>query len=262
MKITFASTPTCGLPFTKSKRWQSFLLAAVLAITSFAATGQEDVIRKKLAERIPQLGKIEEIKKSPIVGLFEIRVGASDIYYTDAAGNYLIDGQLVDTKTGKNLTEERVNKLTAIDFKDLPLGDAIVIKRGTGARKIAVFTDPNCGYCKRFEADLLKVNNITVYNFLYPVLGADSLEKSKNVWCAADKAKTWQDWMLNEIPPKAAPVAKPGVCNVDAISRIVEFGKKNRITGTPMVLLADGTRIPGAINSAQLEKRLAEIKVN
>jgi thiol:disulfide interchange protein DsbC len=238
------------------------LLAIGLQAISHMAFAQEDAIRKNLAERIPKLPKIEEVTRSPMQGLYEVRVNGSDIYYTDAGGNYLIDGQLIDAKSGKNLTEERVNKLTAIDFKDLPIKDAFVMKRGTGARKIAVFEDPNCGYCKRFEADLQKINNVTIYMFLYPILGADSTEKSKNIWCAADKVKAWQDWMLKDITPSAASAAKPGVCSTDAIARNVEFGKKNRITGTPMVLLTDGTRIPGAISSAQLEKMMTDVKTN
>ena len=238
----------------------SFAIIGLQVLSSMASTSamaQEDVIRKNLAERIPKLPKIDEIVKAPIAGLYEVRVGGTDIYYTDAGGNYLIDGQLIDAKSGKNLTEERVNKLTAIDFKDLPLKDAIVIKRGTGARKIAIFEDPNCGYCKRFEADMQKVNHATVYLFLYPVLGADSTEKSKAIWCSPDKGKVWMDWMLNEVPIK--PTSK---CNTDAITRNVALGQKHRITGTPTILLADGTRIPGAISSAQLEKMLADVKVN
>ena len=236
----------------------SKILLSVFVVLAVASSyAQEDVIRKNLAERIPKLPKIDEVSKSPMAGLYEIRVGGTDIYYTDSTGSYLIDGQLIDAKSGKNLTEERVNKLTAIDFKDLPLKDAIVIKRGTGARKIAIFEDPNCGYCKRFEADMQKVNHATVYLFLYPILGADSLEKSKAIWCSADKAKAWQDWMLNEVPLRGN-----SKCNTDAVARNVEFGKRNRITGTPTILLADGTRIPGAIGSAQLEKMLAEVKVN
>ena len=234
------------------------ILLSALAVLAFASSyAQEDVIRKNLAERIPKLPKIDEVSKSPMAGLYEIRVGGSDIYYTDATGSYLIDGQLIDTKSGKNLTEERLNKLTAIDFKDLPLKDAIVIKRGTGARKLAIFEDPNCGYCKRFEADMQKVNHITVYLFLYPILGADSTEKSKAIWCSADKGKAWLDYMLNEVPPRGS-----SKCNTDAITRNLEFGKKNRITGTPTMLLADGMRIPGAVGSAQLEKLLAEVKSN
>lgn len=236
----------------------SKIILSVLVVLAFANSyAQEDVIRKNLAERIPKLPKIDEVSKSPMAGLYEIRVGGTDIYYTDSSGSYLIDGQLIDAKSGKNLTEERMNKLSAIDFKDLPLKDAFVIKRGTGARKIAIFEDPNCGYCKRFEADMQKINHATVYLFLYPILGADSTEKSKAIWCSADKGKAWQDWMLNEVPLRGT-----SKCNTDALARNVEFGKKHRITGTPTILLADGTRIPGAISSAQLEKMLADVKTN
>jgi thiol:disulfide interchange protein DsbC len=134
-------------------------------------------------------------------GLFEVRIG-NDILYTDAEGNYLIQGTLIDTRSRKNLTEERIDKLTAINFKDLQLKDAFTIVRGNGKRKLAVFEDPNCGYCKRFEADLQKIDNVTVYTFLIPILGADSAEKSKQIWCSADKAKTWDDWMLRHVAPK------------------------------------------------------------
>jgi thiol:disulfide interchange protein DsbC len=234
------------------------IILSVLVVLAFASSyAQEDVIRKNLAERIPKLPKIDEVSKSPMAGLYEIRVGGTDIYYTDSSGSYLIDGQLIDAKSGKNLTEERMNKLSAIDFKDLPLKDAFVIKRGTGARKIAIFEDPNCSYCKRFEADMQKINHATVYLFLYPILGADSTEKSKAIWCSADKGKAWQDWMLNEVPLRGT-----SKCNTDALARNVEFGKKHRITGTPTILLADGTRIPGAISSSQLEKMLADVKSN
>ena len=239
------------------KTFFTILLFVLSASTAMVSHAQEEVIRKNLAERIPKLPKIDEVSKSPMTGLYEVRVGGADIYYTDATGSYLIDGQLIDAKSGKNLTEERISKLTAISFKDLPLKDAIVLKRGTGARKIAIFEDPNCGYCKRFEADMQKVNHATVYLFLYPILGADSTEKSKAIWCSADKGKAWQDWMLNDVPARGATK-----CNTDAIARNVEFGKKNRITGTPTILLADGTRIPGAISSSQLEKMLGDVKAN
>ena len=128
--------------------------------------------------------------------------------YTDEQGNYLIEGQLIDTKTRVNLTEERIAKLTAIDFKTLPLKDAIVWKQGTGERKLVVFADPNCGYCKKFERDLQAVKDVTVYTFLYPILGADSSEKSKQIWCAKDNTKAWRDWMLKGAPVSEQPALR------------------------------------------------------
>ena len=187
-------------------------------------------------------------------GLYEIRVNGSEIYYTDGEGNFLLQGSLIDTRQRRNLTEERVDKLNAISFDALPLKDAFTIVRGTGKRKLAVFEDPNCGYCKRFERDLQKVDNVTIHMFLYPILSADSNEKSKNIWCAKDRVKAWQDWMVRD---KAAATAS---CDISAIERNVEIGRKHKITGTPTLIFADGTRVPGAITAAQVEKYLTDAK--
>ena len=229
------------------------LLACALALASTAGA-QEATLRKNLTERLPQLQKIEEVSKTPIPGLFEVRVNGTDIFYTDAEGNYLIQGSLIDTKQRRNLTEERVDKLTAISFDALPFKDAFTIVRGNGKRKLAVFEDPNCGYCKRFERDLQKVDNVTIYMFLYPILSADSSEKSKHIWCAKDRAKAWQDWMVRDKPAAVAS------CDSAAIDRNVEIGHKHKINGTPTLIFSNGTRVPGAIASAEVEKYLADSK--
>ena len=229
------------------------LIAATLVV-SLTAVAQEAAIRKNLAERLPQLEKIDEVSKSPMSGLYEIRVNGSEIFYTDAEGNFLIQGNLIDTKQRRNLTEERVDKLLAINFDSLPLKDAFTIVRGNGKRKMAAFADPNCGYCKKFERDLVKVDNVTIHMFLYPILGPDSIEKSKNVWCAKDKAKSWNDWMLRDQLPAT------GSCDTAAVARNVELGRKFKITGTPTLVFADGSRVPGAIGSAQVEKHLTDAK--
>ncbi|MBK9439941.1 MAG: DsbC family protein [Comamonadaceae bacterium] len=228
------------------------LLAGALLVAT-AAGAQEATIRKNLLERIPQLQKIDEVSKSPIAGLYEVRVNGADIYYTDAEANYLVQGSLIDTKLKRNLTEERVDKLTAIAFDALPLKDAFTIVRGNGKRKLAVFEDPNCGYCKRFEEGMQKVNNVTVYMFLYPVLGPGSVEKSKNIWCAKDKGKAWNDWMLSDVEPANAK------CDTQAIDRNMALGKKHKISGTPTLLFSDGTRVPGAIGAEQVEQHLAQV---
>jgi len=231
------------------------LLAALLAAGLGAplAHAQEATIRKNLSERIPQLQKIDEVTRTPMNGLWEVRVG-NEILYTDPEGNFLIQGSLIDAKQKRNLTEERVEKLSAIEFDALPLKDAFTIVRGNGKRKLAVFEDPNCGYCKRFERDLQKVDNITVHLFLYPILGGDSPDKSRAVWCAKDKGKAWHELMVQDKTPAA------GKCDASAIERNVEFGRKYKITGTPTLFFADGSRVPGAIPAAQVEKLLAEVK--
>ena len=233
------------------------LVAALLATGLGASLGvqaQEAAIRKNLTERVPQLQQIDEITKSAMPGLYEVRYNGTDILYTDAEGNYLIQGSLIDTKQKRNLTEERIDKLTAVAFDSLPLKDAFTIVRGNGKRKLAVFEDPNCGYCKRFERDLQKVDNVTVYMFLYPILSADSTAKSRNIWCAKDRAGAWMDWMVRDQVPAAA------TCDSTALNRNIEFGKKHKITGTPTLVFADGSRVPGAINAQQVEKFLAEAR--
>lgn len=230
------------------------IVALVLAAAGLSAFAQEATIRKALAERYPNLPKIDEISKTPVPGLYEIRLNHSDIMYSDESGNFLIQGNLIDTRTKTDLTEERQSKLTEIDFKDLPLKDAFTIVRGDGKRKIAVFEDPNCGYCKRFERDLTKVDNVTVHVFLYPILSKDSADKSRNIWCAKDKGKAFLDWMVKDVTPA------PANCDTAAIARNFEFGKKNRITGTPTLIFANGARVPGAIGADRVEKMLAEAK--
>ena len=235
------------------KLMKPVLIGALLGM-ALSVAAQEAVIRKNLTERIPQLQKIDEVNKSPIAGLYEIRVNGTEIYYTDAEGNYLVQGSLIDTKLRRNITEERVEKLLAISYDSLPFKDAFTIVRGNGKRRLAVFEDPNCGYCKKFERDLQKIDNITIQLFLYPILGPDSKEKSKNIWCAKDKGKVWLDWMVRDQPPKAAN------CDATALERNVEIGHKYKISGTPTLIFGDGSRVPGAIAAADIEKRLGEVK--
>ncbi len=225
----------------------ALVLALCVAPLAFA---DEAAIRRNIGERIPDFPKIDEVTKSAVPGLYEVRVG-SDIVYTDEQGNYLIEGQLIETKTRTNLTEQRIAKLTAIDFKALPLKDAMVWKQGTGERKLVVFADPNCGYCKKFEKDLQAVKDVTVYTFLYPILGGDSPEKSKQIWCAKDNTKAWREWML-----KGTAVTDSPQCDTTALQRNFAFGQKHRIRGTPGLVFEDGRQQRGALNTEQIEKQL------
>ena len=233
------------------------LLVALGLSFALGALAQEALIRKNLGERIPQMQKIDEVSKSPVPGLFEVRVNGTDIFYSDAEGNFLIQGSLIDTRLKRNLTEERVEKLSAVNFDSLPIRDAFTIVRGSGKRKLAVFEDPNCTYCKRFERDLQKVDNVTIHLFLYPILGPDSGEKARNIWCAKEPGKVWQDWMVRE---QAIARTVNAACDVTAITRNVELGHKHKISGTPTLLFADGSRVPGAIGTAQIEKFLGDAR--
>ena len=227
------------------------LIVAFAALLALPALADDALIRKTIAERLPDFPKIDEITKTPIPGLFELRIG-TEIMYTDERGDHLIEGQMIETRSRSNLTEARVAKLTAIDFAALPLKDAIVWKQGTGARKLVVFADPNCGYCKKFEKEMQQVKDVTVYTFLYPILGGDSPEKSRNIWCAKDNSTAWRDWMING----TAPARSMGQCDVTALQRNAALGKKHKINGTPALVFEDGKRVPGAMAPEQVEKQL------
>lgn len=231
------------------------LLTATLIALSFSAVHADEAeIRKTLGERFANLPKIDEVRATPMTGLWEVRIG-TEVMYSDAKGNFLIQGALIDTSSKRNLTEERVEKLTAIDFAALPLKDAVVWKNGNGKRRIAVFADPNCGYCKKFERDLQNVKDLTVYTFIIPILGGDSKEKSEAIWCAKDNTTVWRDWMVKgSTPPRMM-----GKCDSTAIERNTALAQKHHINGTPAIIFEDGSRSPGAMPAAELEKRLTAL---
>jgi thiol:disulfide interchange protein DsbC len=235
-------------------RFRPWTVALALTLASlFPAQAQEAQIRKALAERLPQLPKIDEVTRTPIPGLWEVRYGGIELLYSDDKGDFIfVNGSMVDTKTRTDLTEARTEKLLALDFNKLPLKDAMVFRQGKGSRKMAVFEDPNCGYCKRFEGDIAALKDVTIYLFLVPILGPDSHVKSRDIWCAKDAAKAWRSWMLENVaPPKAADK-----CDASVLDRNVAFARTHRITGTPTVFFEDGVRKPGAIPGDLVEKLL------
>lgn len=225
--------------------------ATATATTTTGTTDAEAQIRKNLADRLPDFPKIDEVTRTPIPGIYEVRIG-TEIVYTDERGDHLFQGNLIDTRTRSDLTQARIDKVTAIDFATLPLKDAIVWKQGTGARKIVVFADPNCGYCKKFETDMQQVKDVTVYTFLYPILGGDSPDKARNIWCAKENGAVWRNWMING----AAAPRSMGNCDTSALQRNVALGKKYRVNGTPSLVFEDGKRVPGALPPAEVEKQL------
>jgi thiol:disulfide interchange protein DsbC len=229
-------------------------LAGLFAAATQPAIADEATIRKTLADRMPELPKIDEITKTPIPGVYELRIG-TDILYSDETGAYLFEGAMLDTKTKTDLTRARVDKLTMIDVASLPTKDAMVFKQGTGARKLVVFADPNCGYCKRIERDLVNLKDVTIYTFLLPILGPDSTVKSRDIWCSKDNSKVWRSWMIDGVAPP-----RGGMCDTTALDRNLELGRKFKINGTPAVVFEDGTRSPGALSLERLEARMKEAR--
>jgi thiol:disulfide interchange protein DsbC len=231
------------------------LLATGLMASCVGAQNSVEATIKKAVE--PRLGgaKIESVKETPYGGLYELRV-AGDILYTDKKGDYLFIGHVYDAKSTRDLTKERIDDINKIKFSDLPLDSALKQVKGDGKRVIAVFEDPNCGYCKRLRQTTLKtLDNVTIYTFMYNILSEDSFAKSKNIWCSPDRAKAWDEWMLNG---KAAAAA-PANCETPN-EKVLALGQKLKIQGTPAIFFADGTRIPGAVDQKTLEAKLATIK--
>jgi thiol:disulfide interchange protein DsbC len=228
-------------------------LAGLIVTTAFAETAQEAAIRKTIEPRLGPDAKVESVTKTPYSGLYEVQVNG-DVIYTDIKAQYLFIGRVVDSKTLQDLTKARLEEINKVAFSDLPLNLAMKNVKGNGKRVIAVFEDPNCGYCKQFDKTLQDVGNITVYTFLYNILAPDSIVKSRDVWCSADRNKAWDDWMLNG---KAAPTA-PANCSAPH-EQVLALGKRMKISGTPTIIFADGSRVPGAIDAKALEAKLNSV---
>jgi thiol:disulfide interchange protein DsbC len=230
------------------------LAAAALLAMALPAAAQDasEKVKSALKKAIPDVA-IESVRKLPYGSLYEVVIG-TDIVYTDEKAGFFVTGNLIDLKTKENVTELRQRQLNKVDFASLPLDGAIKIVRGNGSRKIAMFEDPNCGYCKRFERDLAGISDITVYVFLYPILSPDSMEKSRAIWCSADRGKAWLDVMLRE----AVLQAGDDKCATPIDSNLA-FGQSKKIQGTPTIFFEDGERVPGAMTIAQFEKKLGSV---
>ncbi len=223
--------------------------------TLFVATAAADEADIKKAMEAKLGTKVESVTKSGYLGLYEVYADGNILYTDEKMTAFIAGGQLIEGAGLKNVTEERMRKLTAIKFSDLPLERAIKQVRGNGKRVLATFEDPNCGYCKRLAKDLQKVDNVTIYTFLYPILSEDSLRKSKQIWCAPDRARAWNDWMVDG----RSPAGKED-CDTSAITKNQEFGRRLSISGTPTMFFADGERVPGAMPLPKIEQKLAQVK--
>ena len=227
-------------------------LVLMLAFGSAAVADEAD-IKKGMEAKLGT--KVESVTKAGYLGLYEV-YAEGNIFYTDEKMTAIVvSGQLIDGKSMKNMTEDRLKKLTAIKFSELPLERAIKQVRGDGKRVLATFEDPNCGYCKRLAKDLQRLDNATVYTFLYPILSEDSVRKSKQIWCSADRAKAWNDWMVDG----KAPTGRDD-CDTTAVNKNQEFGRKLNITGTPTMFFSDGERVPGAMALDRIEQKLSHSK--
>jgi len=226
-------------------------LTLLSAFASIAIADEASV--KKAVEAIYPKFKVESVTKTPYAGLYEVFMGGQ-IIYTDEKMTFLIaEGHLVDSKTKKDITGERMEELTKIDFASLPLNQAIKVVKGNGSRKLVVFSDVDCPYCKRLEQnELVNITDVTIYTFLYPIaqLHPDSANKSKAIWCASNRVKAWEDWILNNQLPKTT-----GSCDVP-LEKIGELARSIGVTSTPTLIFADGKRMLGAQSYKEIERAM------
>ena len=227
------------------------VLPLVVAVSFSLSTLADEASVKKIVEG-KLGGSVSSVSRTPYLGLYELYVDGQ-IVYTDEKVSALVVGSLIDGKTMKNVTAERMQKLSAIKFSELPLALAVKQVRGDGKRVFATFEDPNCGYCKRLAKDLAKLDNVTIYTFLYPILSPDSLEKSNQIWCAPDRVRAWNEWMIEGKAPSGR-----SDCDTTAVRKTIETGRKLAINGTPTIFFADGERVPGAMPLAKIEKKLSQ----
>ena len=234
-----------------------FLSAAALVGASIFCVGQASAqteqIKSELQKKLGSNVKVKSVSPAPIAGLYEVIVG-NEIVYTDTAGKYLIQGEVIELASGKNITEQRQADLNRIKWSDLNPANAIKTVRGNGNRQLAVFSDPNCGYCKRLEKSMQQLDNVTIYTYLIPILSADSIQKSKQIWCSADPHKSYMDWMLNGTTPSGK-----GDC-ATPLEKNLNFAKTYGITGTPTLFFTDGSRFPGAVQITDIEKKFSSLK--
>jgi thiol:disulfide interchange protein DsbC len=234
------------------------MCARILLIASFliatSASANEAALKKMIEAAYPKF-TVDSISKTPYAGLYEVYIGGQLIYTDEKFSFLIVDGRVVDPKSKKDMTSERLNELNKIDFASLPLDLAVKVVKGNGSRKMAVFSDPDCPFCKRLEQnELVDLTDVTIYTFLLPLdqLHPDAANKAKQIWCSPDRAKAWQDWVMQGTLPK-----KTNTCDV-SLDKIAAVAKKYAVSSTPTIFFADGKRMTGAYPAAEIEKALGK----
>lgn len=235
----------------KIQQLKSFALLSMMALSRFAVA-DEASLKKAIEAAYPKF-KVDSVLKTPYAGLYEVFMGGQIIYTDEKLSFIIAEGRLVDPKTKKDVTGERLEELTKIDFNSLPLDKAIKIVKGNGSRKLVVFSDVDCPYCKQLERkELSNITDVTIYTFLYPIdqLHPDAANKSRSIWCATNREKAWTDWILKDQLPTTT-----GKCEVP-LEKVGELARKFGITGTPALIFSDGKKIPGAVPYKEIERYL------
>jgi thiol:disulfide interchange protein DsbC len=233
------------------------LLAAVLAASltmGLSACQAGDTEIRQAIQTLAPGAKVTQISETGINGIMEIAIDGDQgpmVVYGDEKGQFLLVGDMLDVKNRRNLTRERMDKLTEVKWDSLPLKDAVKVVKGNGQRKFAVFSDPDCPYCKKAEVEFNKLDNVTIYTFLYPLaFHQDAARKSKLVWCSKDRGQAWLDLMLKgKLPTGKTDCGNP-------IDANMALGARLKVDGTPAMFLVNGKRVPGYVPADRLEAML------
>lgn len=230
-------------------------IALLLAFVAASALADDAQIRKVVESKLGGV-KVEGIQPGPL-GLFEVRFrgpNGMQVVYTDADATHIFLGKIYDTANDRDLTEERMRKLNAINFGSLPLDQAVKIQRGNGKRVLAMFSDPFCPACRQFEKTLQQVNDVTIYVFMFPVIRPELADASRAVWCSPDRAQAWIDVALRG----KGPAAKPDCSN--PVQKNLELGKALGVNSTPTLVFNNGERVAGGLRLADLTELLDSAK--
>lgn len=229
------------------------ILAFLLSFSAVQASANDADVRRAFEARFPG-SKVVNISKTPLPGIYEVVADGNQIAYIDEKAEFLVMGEIVDLKNKRNLTREKIDELTRVPFDSLPLQNALKTVKGDGKRVMAVFSDVDCPFCRKLEPELTKLDNVTIYTFLYPIasLHPDAGNKSKQIWCSKDRLKTWEDVMLRgKQPGKVSDCKNP-------IDDNIALGQRLGVTGTPTLIFANGRRVPGYIPADRIESFLKE----
>jgi thiol:disulfide interchange protein DsbC len=230
-------------------RLKLFIFTIFFYFSSGMAMAEDAALKKSVQSHFPD-NKIESLRQTPFLGLYEIVIG-NEIFYTDKNAEHFFFGHIIDTKTRASLTSQRMQEIMQarrIPLDSLPLEFAIKTVKGNGERTLVVFTDPHCPYCKKLEKDLVDVTDVTIYTLLYPVLNG-SVKRATEIWCSNDRLKAWDDFMLRDIEPTGKDCETP-------ISTLIQVGQKNNVSGTPTLVFADGSFVGGLIPADQIEEKM------
>ncbi len=229
-------------------------IATALLLMATVAYADEAAVRAAAKNLVPDV-KVNSVRPTPVAGISEVVFSGEQgpmLVYINDKGTHAFAGELIDILKERNLTEERIEELTRVKFDSLPLDKAVKVVKGKGKRRLVVFSDPDCPYCRRLEKELTKIDDVTVYTFLYPIAHPAAIPKSKLIWCAADRAQAWTDYMLNGALP-----ANKGDC-ANPLDAVMALGQKMRVNGTPTLIFTNGRRIPGFVPADRLEILLQE----